>query len=380
MLTVSDEDKHKTFKLKQGTIGYNITTGDTYYPFLVRHNGYYTVDTRPVVTFTDTYSHFKTNTLQTTLGSSELSFEEPMYKHSLTSAEEIKLARDYYRRYNRCKTAFNLGFIQDGGSHDSVWGSIKNHFYRKVNESNASGVTKLSATSDKLPLYPLIGEVTIDKKDVNVFKSSWDKNYYTRALSGGLTEAVPGTFETKEERSYLGSTIMKVKDSYNLIAFTTQTVKTQEEQDAILANNNNTTDAVVFEDDKNVYVDFYVTTTVKKLLSQDGVLESISRFVSAADSAGDKTTIKDDALLYVENNLLNTFNLDIIKIYTNRIKGQASEIQSSASINNLDDGGYMNDTNFTFKSHEQKPLNFRLIYNKRLGYSYRIRPMIKIKS
>ena len=90
-----------------------------------------------------------------------------MYKHSLTSAEEIKLARDYYRRYNRCKTAFNLGFIQDGGSHDSVWGSIKNHFYRKVNESNASGVTKLSATSDKLPLYPLIGEVTIDKKDVN---------------------------------------------------------------------------------------------------------------------------------------------------------------------------------------------------------------------
>ena len=380
LLTVSDEDKPKTFKLKQGTIGYNITTGDTYYPFLVRHNGYYTVDTRPVVTFTDTYSHFKTNTLQTTLGSSELSFEEPMYKHSLTSAEEIKLARDYYRRYNRCKTAFNLGFIQDDGSHDSVWGSIKNHFYRKVNESNASGVTKLSATSDKLPLYPLIGEVTIDKKDVNVFKSSWDKNYYTRALSGGLTEAVPGTFETKEERSYLGSTIMKVKDSYNLIAFTTQTVKTQEEQDAILANNNNTTDVVVFEDDKNVYVDFYITTTVKKLLSQDGVLESISKFVSAADSAGDKTTIKDDALLYVENNLLNTFNLDIIKIYTNRIKGQASEIQSSASINNLDDGGYMNDTNFTFKSHEQKPLNFRLIYNKRLGYSYRIRPMIKIKS
>ena len=136
----------------------------------------------------------------------------------------------------------------------------------------------------------------------------------------------------------------------------------------------------LFSADKNVYVDFYITTTVKKLLSQDGVLESISRFVSAADSAGDKTTIKDDALLYVENNLLNTFNLDIIKIYTSRIKGQNSEILSSASINNLDDGGYMNDTNFTFKSHEQKPLNFRLIYNKRLGYSYRIRPMIKIKS
>ena len=134
------------------------------------------------------------------------------------------------------------------------------------------------------------------------------------------------------------------------------------------------------EDDKNVYIDFYITTTVKKLLSDDGVLNSISEFVSAADSAGDKTIISDDALLYVENNLLNAFNLDMIKIYTSRVKGISSEILSSASVNNLDDGGYMNDTNFTFKSHEQKPLNFRLIYNKRLGYSYRIRPMIKIKS
>ena len=380
LITVSDEDKPKTFKLKQGTIGYNLYSADTYYPFLVRHNGNYTIDTRPVVTFTDTYSHFKTNTLQTTLKESELSFEEPMYKHSLTSAEEIKLAKDYYKRYNRCGTAFNLGFIQDSGVHDSQWGVIKNHFYRKVNESNAAAVTKLSATTDKLPLYPLIGEVAIDKKDINVFKSSWDKNYYTRSLSGGLTEHVPGTFETKEERSYLGSTIMKVKDSYNMTQFTTQSVKTKKELNSILRNSNNTTDVTLFEDKKYVYIDFYITTIVKKLLSQDGVLDSINRFVSAVDSAGDKTTTKDDALLYVENNLLNNFNLDMIKVYTNRIKGESSEVLSSASIDNLDDGGYMNDTNFTFKSHEQKPLNFRLIYNKRLGYSYRIRPIIKIKS
>jgi hypothetical protein len=380
LVTISDEDKPKTFKLKQGTIGYNLFSADTYYPFLVRHNGNYTLDTRPVVTFTDTYSHFKTNTLQTSLNTRELNFEEPIYKHSLTRAEEIKLARDYYKRYNRCGTAFNLGFIQDNGIHDSEWGIIKNHFYRKVNESGATNVTKLSATTDKLPLYPLIGEVAIDKKDVNVFRSSWDKNYYTRSLSGGLAQPVPGTFETKEERSYLGSTIMKVKDSYNMTQFTTTTVKTQKEQDSILANNNNTTDVVLFEDKKYVYIDFYITTTIKKLLAQDGVLDSINKYVAAVDSAGDKTTTKDDALLYVEDNLINTFNLDIIKIYSNRIKGVSSEILSSASIDNLDDGGYKNDINFTFKSHEQKPLNFRLIYNKRLGYSYMIRPMVKIKS
>ena len=73
-------------------------------------------------------------------------------------------------------------------------------------------------------------------------------------------------------------------------------------------------------------------------------------------------------------------NLNMIKIYTSRIKGKYSEILSSENIESLDDAGFTNDTNFTFKAHEQKPLNFRLIYNKRLGYSYKIRPMIKIKS
>jgi hypothetical protein len=162
--------------------------------------------------------------------------------------------------------------------------------------------------------------------------------------------------------------------------FTTYVVNSQEQQDRILENNINKTDIVLFEDKKYVYIDFYIATTIKRLLSQDGVLDSINKFVTAANSAGDKTTTSDDALLYVENNLLNTFNLDLIKIYTSRIKGEASEVLSSASISNLDDGGFTNDTNFTFKAHEQKPLNFRLIYNKRLGYSYRIRPMIKIQS
>jgi|TARA_B110000914_G_C15140774_1_gene299377 hypothetical protein len=165
-----------------------------------------------------------------------------------------------------------------------------------------------------------------------------------------------------------------------MINFTTYVVKSQEEQDRILENNINKTDIVLFEDKKYVYLDFYITSTVKKLLSADGVLSSINNFVTPANSAGDKTTTDDDALLYVENNLLNTFNLDLIKIYTSRIKGKGSEVLSSESISNLDDGTFENDTNFTFKAHEQKPLNFRLIYNKRLGYSYRIRPMIKIQS
>jgi hypothetical protein len=303
-----------------------------------------------------------------------------MYKHSLTSTEDIQLAKDYYKRYNRCGVAFNLGFIYDGGIHDSKWGYIKNHFYRKVNEFKSSGVIKLSASSDKPPLYPLIGEVAIDKKDVHVFKSSWDKNYYTRALSGDLTELVPGTFETKEERSYLASTIMKIKDSYTMLNFDVARVRTEEELDDILANSTNTTDVVQFEDKNRVVLDFYIDFTINKKLSADGVLDTITKYVLAANSADDKTTLKDDAQLYIGKNLVNVFGISQIKLYTQRLKGAGSHLESVDSVGDLDNNNYIYDQNFTFSSHEQKPLNFRLIYNKRLGYSYRIRPMVKITS
>ena len=378
--TEVDDDKPESFKLSSGNIGFNLGLTRTYYPFLIRHNGGYTIDTTPVVTFTDVYAHMKTNTLQNTSNIVELELEEQMYKHSLTSTEEIQLAKDYYKRYNRCGVSFNLGYIYDGGTHDSQWGYIKNHFYRKVNEFKSSGVIKLSVSSDKPPLYPLIGEVAIDKKDVHVFKSSWDKNYYTRALSGGLLEEVPGTFETKEERSYLASTIMKIKDSYTMLDFDVARVRTEEELDDILANSTNTTDIVQFEDKNRVVLDFYIDFTINKKLSADGVLDTITKYVLAANSADDKTTLKDDAQLYIGKNLINVFGISQIKLYTQRIKGQGSQVESVDSVDALDNNNYVYDQNFTFSSHEQKPLNFRLIYNKRLGYSYRIRPMVKITS
>ena len=380
IITTEDEDKPESFKLSTSNIGYNLTNSFTYYPFLIRHNGGYTIDTTPVVTFTDIYAHMKTNTLQSTSNINEITLEERMYKHSLSDLSEIELAKDYYRRYNRCGVAFNLGFIYDGGTHDVQWGKIKNHFYRKVNEFNTAGITKLSTSTDKLPLYPLIGEIAIDKKDVHVFRSSWDKNYYTRALSGGLTEPVPGTFETKEEKSYLASTIMKTADNYELLQFKTEIVNSEEELDSILRNNTNKTDVVMFEDRERVLFDFYIDFTINRRLSEEGVLASITKYVLPIDSAEDKTTLKDDARLYISDNLVNAFGVNQIKLFTKRVKGVASTLENASTLDALDDGGFIADQNFSFKAHEQKPLNFRLIYNKRLGYSYRIRPMVKITS
>lgn len=377
-----DNDKPKSYKLFKGIIGYNLVKSSeaSYYPFLIRHGGAYTVDFRPVITFTDMYTHFKSNRLQVTADQRELSFESMLYKHSLNNSYELTTAKSYYERYNRCGTTFNVGFIKDGGKHDNNWGLIKNHFYHKVNETNPTGITKLSESSDKLPLYPLIDEIAISKKDINVFRSSWDAGYYTRALSGGKSEDVPGTLDNTEERSYLASTAMKIKDNYTLTSFNYQSVGSVEELDEILKNSINQAEVLFFENDTEVIIDFYVTDIATRVLSADGVLNAIKQYVNALNSAGDKTTLADDANFYINKNIISQFVVDSIQLFTKRFKGSASTIVNTDNINLIGDGGFSPDNNFTYKAHKQKPMNFRLIYNKRLGYSYDIKPMIKIKS
>ena len=375
-----DNDKPKSFKLFKGIIGYNLIKSSEaeYYPFLIRHSGSYTVGFKPVVTFTDMYAHFKSNRVQATVDNRESVFESFLYKHAMNNSYELKTAKSYYNRYNRCGTTFNVGLIIDNDIHDSNWGIIKNHFYHKVNEINPNGITKLSESSDKLPLYPRINEIAISKKDVNVFRSSWDANYYTRALSGGKSEDIPGTLDNTEEKSYLGSTTMKIKNEYDVTSFTYENVDSQEDLDFILKNGINKAEVTVFEDEKQIVADFYITDAATRLLRNDGVFDVINKYVNAEDSAGDKTTLIDDANFYINNNIIEKFVVDSISLYTRDFKGRPSSIINIGE--DIRAGGFTPDNNFRFKSHKQKPMNFRLIYNKRLGYSYDIKPMIKIKS
>ena len=380
LVAVDDTNRPKSFKLSKQTIGYDIVSQNPYYPFLIRHNGNYTVGLKPVVTFTDVYSFNKVLRNQKDYEPFNRSLKEPYYKMRISSTYDIFKSLAFYNKFNRLGVAFNLGFISDGGEHDGDWGMIKNHFYHKVNEINTLSVTKLSESSEYLPQYPLIGEVAIDKKDVNVFKSSWESGYYTRSLNGGGVEKVPGTISTLEEKSYLGSSAVKTKPSYSIYEFTTSSVNSETTLDGIKLKSNNTTDVVFFEDKDVILADFYMDGLIAKIIGEDGLSATIEKFVDPANSAGDKETVEDDVILYALDNMVPLYNIDSIDIYTNKFKGSGSEVVSSTSIDLIDNGGYESDNNFTYEVHGKKSLNFRLIYNKKLGYSYSIRALIKIQS
>lgn len=388
LIAVADNNKPKSYSLFNGTIGYELQTRNPYYPFLIRHSGKYVCDLKPVVTFTDIYSHFKVN--RNYVKNSfleERNFKDKFYRHPSSQSDEIKSlgprrvhkAESYYIKYNRTNVAFNLGFISDDGRHDSNWGMIKNHFYHKVNEDNSIGVTKLSESGEASPVYPLIGEIAIDKRDVNVFRSSWEDDYYRTALAGGESSSSPGTFSTKESRSYLSSTVMKLRESYTLTSFTTQNAGTFQNLDLILKNNSHEANVVFAEDSEKVYVDFYMTDLISDVLSVSGVANEIQKYVDAASSFQDKTDLTDDVRSYVNTNLVNLFAVDEVEIYTRRSQSESTSINSVESLDLIDNGGFKLDINYTINQHAQRPINFRLIYNKSQGYSYIIRPMIKIK-
>jgi len=374
-----DTETPKAYKLKKDAIGHVIEKTGDYYPFLIRHNGRYTVDTTPVVTFTDVYNFNKVYRNIRSFDPVTKSLKESLYKINISNKYDIEKSIAVYNKFNRLGVAFNVGFINDGGEHDSNWGVIKNHFYHKVNEINTLGVTKLSESSEYLPQYPLIGETAIDKRSIDVFKSSWEAGYYIRSGASGTSTLLPGTISTLEEKSYLGSTMVKYKPLYELFSFTQKKVATEPELESILKDNSSSTDIVWFEDDNTILIDFYMTNLISKKIGEDGLRTTMTKFVEPIDSAGDKTTIEDDINLYVRNNIVDVYSVDSIKLFVREYKGLPSEIDNVINLDNIDNG-YAEETDFTYQLHGQKPLNFRLIYNKKLGYSYSIRPLIKIEA
>jgi hypothetical protein len=104
-------------------------------------------------------------------------------------------------------TGINLSFRNCTFSPQTLYfGLIRNLNYTKVSENN------ILQASEKLPAgprYPLVGQTPIARKDFNVFQSSWDAGYYNKYTSATVETPVAGTRSMVEQKSFLGSKIMK---------------------------------------------------------------------------------------------------------------------------------------------------------------------------
>ena len=381
--TSADSDKPKAYQIVSGEIGKVINTREDggYYTLLRRFNGDYNPIFKDCVGFTDVYN--EQSIFIPEVGDTNAQQFVETYYYGIGSGTGAGYATSNmdvrkYLIYSKFKnTGISFGSFKNT---NDDYGFIKNMYYHKVNDENSKNLLKLSETSDKLPLYPLIGEIGIEKTDFNVFKSKYSKNYYIKSAPGGNFTRTFGTLNPIEEKSFMVSTIMKVKDEYDLTNFNSTLETSIDSLDSIRFNKLNKSAIHWLENDSEIIADFYLPKSIYNELIEDGILSKFSKYVEAGKSFGDKSSIKDDLEIYVYKNIINRFIIDNIEIYGISGKNIETAFVPVNSPEEITIGGYTQQTNFDIQGYQNDGLSFRLIYNKKPGYKYNLKLHIKIQA
>ena len=347
-----DPDKPLSYKITSGEVGKIVVQReDPYYVELRRINENYNPLTKDVIDFTDIYSEYKST-------------------DTIVNLRNKKI----YDKFSRLGIAFNSYAPYLGTN----FGIIKNMFYHKVNPIAPDSTLKLSSSSDKAPLYPKIGEVAIDKRDVNTLDSKYSSKYYVKYNANNSREFVYGTLNPIEHKSFLASTVMKVEDAYDIIKYNSTNVKSLEELNNTRINQIPDSSIVWFETEDKLYADFYIKKAVLQELLDQGIKGAFDKYVSAKNSYGDLTTTLDDLQQYSEWNIVPRFIISQIDVYTKETKDSPTQFLNADNIAAIDTTVFSKQTNYSIEPFATDRLGFRLIYNKRYGYNYMCYVVTKI--
>jgi len=116
----------------------------------------------------------------------------------------------------------------DNGS--SASGSIKNYCINKIADAE---ILKIARSSSYRSLYPLVGEVSIDRKDAFALDSTWDNNFYRKYSSTLSYQDLSGISSMKEIKSFMVSKMMNTPNAYDLQTFLSSEVTFTVEQPGI---------------------------------------------------------------------------------------------------------------------------------------------------
>ena len=361
LVVEADSKKPQSYKVSSGIIGYVNTERTTPIDVkLVRMSGDYMPNYRKVIAFTDLYRNNKID-----------------YAWGGLTDEEAR-QKVVYNRYNRLGIAF--ASYQEAGY--DKFGLIEDMYFHKINPEKADGILKLSNSTEDQPVYPLIGEIAIDKRDINVLRSSWEDGFYTKNDNQFNRSFVFGTLSASEEGAFLASTLNLPKASYDITSYS-NVIKANslEEMKAYKDARNYVGDLITFEDDSNIWMDFYLKNNLVNILKNDNAGYSIKKYVDASQSYGDKTSLDDDIIKYIEANLIQLMGIDEIRVWNQKTKQiTESAVLSATNLQEILDTTFLEEKSFRLEYDPAQPLNVRLIYNKRPGFRHELYVYVKISS
>lgn len=252
---------------------------------------------------------------------------------------------------------------------DENIGKIKSLFFNKVNIENPRSILGDDAKNGEI--YPLIDEIAIDKRDMFVFKSNWDTDYYKSYSKRNISNSIIGTREPKEQKSFFASKIISIPNNIQIEKISSGIVTKQEFIESA-SSINNVESAIVseileIEDKRQLILSVFTEKLISNWLIEDGIEKTFNKFINPEFSFEDEGII-DVMKKYIELNIIPRLFLKEISLWERSWNLQKNQISPDLIELNLTDvekvaKGFKKIKEFQVTFEEFGSINFRLIYN-----------------
>ena len=145
---------------------------------------------------------------------------ETVFRHRGRYEPKTYRVLNYWLREDSTMTShYNKDYLLSNtrwGTNYENFGFINNLFFGKVADGQ---LMKIATSSEYQSRYPLINELAIANKDVFLFNSNWDNNYYDFYDTTSTSVPKEGTLELIEQKAFFGSKLMLTPNVFEIQTF-----------------------------------------------------------------------------------------------------------------------------------------------------------------
>jgi len=255
------------------------------------------------------------------------------------------------------------------GPYKDGFGVSKNVNYYKY---SPQWIFRIGQNSPYNPVYTIIGETPVDKRNLSIFESSWDPGFY-REYSGptGYTN-LPGTRVMKEQKSFFGSKFMQTPD---LINSQKQLIYPQSLKDVLDLNYNNYPNyEILWENNPSELKGVILMDRVlNRYFLEDGGKQSFNKFIVPEFGFGSTSDVDDDFKEYMTQNIIPIFQSKLNKGYLKKVPITANQTLTPV-IGDLADyqkliNGYFNSDEIRYTKVNDLRYEFRIPKDPSFNYS-----------
>tara|TARA_Y100000389_G_C17470614_1_gene530262 strand:+ start:5730 stop:10724 length:4995 start_codon:yes stop_codon:yes gene_type:complete len=270
---------------------------------------------------------------------------------------------------------------------DADFSKIKNLFYHKVNDVNPNGILELGMNDAFKPLYPLIGEIAIDKLDFYGWLSNWDPCYFKKSVKKNITQDKIGTRSVVENKSFFSSKIMKISDELQVETF--DPIEAFNDEELIIVGEdilkpNNTNEIAYCIKEGQIIMDVYLEKRLVEALANAGIRDFFKKYIKPEFGFGSEESLEDDIESYIRINILPRYKIGNIDLYVVKSSDENFNVNNPLVNSTLTDIQKISIDMTTAKEFNVNRLSSRsnfdtkVIYNTTKGFKYSIAPSFKI--